>query len=123
MLTFTTEQLQGIVKDAAPGDANVAAQVEKIDFLPFSHLETSVQDDVKFLKENPLILPGTEITGWTYDVRSGKVSPTPTCVEFAFLNLSLLDHSCCLGNPSNDLNTLFYFNLNLCTTTSPFQNV
>ncbi|KAJ3548561.1 hypothetical protein NMY22_g1214 [Coprinellus aureogranulatus] len=74
MLTFTTGQLKKIVKDAAPKDAKVTEAVENIDFLEFSELEQSVKDDVKFLKENPLVLKETKITGWTYDVRTGKIS-------------------------------------------------
>ncbi|KAG2023113.1 carbonic anhydrase [Coprinopsis cinerea AmutBmut pab1-1] len=73
MLTFTTPQLQDIVKDAAPGNDAVASAVDKIDFLEISDVEGSVKSDVKFLQENPLVLPETKITGWTYDVRSGKV--------------------------------------------------
>jgi carbonic anhydrase len=73
MLTFTTEQLKNIVKEASPGDAAVAEAVDQLQFLEFPHLEESVKDDVKFLQENSLILPETKISGWTYDVRTGKV--------------------------------------------------
>ena len=74
MLTFTTEQLRAQVKEASPGDEAVAGAVKNIDFLEFSNLEESVKADVKFLQENPLVLPETTITGWTYDVTTGKVS-------------------------------------------------
>ncbi|TFK30757.1 carbonic anhydrase [Coprinopsis marcescibilis] len=74
MLTFTTEQLRGIVRDASPGNEAVASAVNQIDFLEISNLEESVKDDVTFLKQNPLVLPESKITGWTYDVRSGKVA-------------------------------------------------
>ncbi|CAA7259954.1 unnamed protein product [Cyclocybe aegerita] len=73
MLTFTNEQLHDKVKAEAPGNAAVAAAVDAIDFLPFSQLEESVKEDVKFLKENPLLLEGTNLTGWVYDVTTGKV--------------------------------------------------
>ncbi|KAJ3509802.1 hypothetical protein NLJ89_g5025 [Agrocybe chaxingu] len=72
MLTFTNEQLHEKVKAEAPGNAAVAAAVDAIDFLPFSQLEESVKEDVAFLKENPLILDGTILTGWVYDVTTGK---------------------------------------------------
>jgi carbonic anhydrase len=75
MLTFTTEQLKKIVKDAAPSDSKVAEEVDKLDFLEFPELEQSVKDDVEFLSKNPLLLKETKITGWTYDVRTGKVCP------------------------------------------------
>ena len=74
MLTFTTEELQQKVKTASPGDEAVASAIKEINFLEFAHLEDSVKDDVKFLQDNPLVLPETTITGWTYDVTTGKVS-------------------------------------------------
>lgn len=73
MLTFNTEQLRGIVRDAHPGDDNVAKTVDAINFLEFSSLEESVKADIKFLKENPLVLKDTTITGWIYEVETGKV--------------------------------------------------
>ncbi|THH29731.1 hypothetical protein EUX98_g4457 [Antrodiella citrinella] len=72
MLTFTSPQLKKIVKDSDP--SNPAAQaVDHIDFLEFSDLELSVKEDVSFLKESALVLPGTVITGWVYDVETGKI--------------------------------------------------
>jgi len=71
MLTFTTPQLRDILKKEHPEQA---ATIDQIEFLPFPHLETSVKDDVKFLKENPLVLKETKITGWVYDVKTGKVT-------------------------------------------------
>ncbi|KAJ7437101.1 carbonic anhydrase [Mycena galericulata] len=74
MLMFTTDHVRSIVKDAAKGDAAVAARVDAIDFLEFKDLEASVKEDVAWLKSDPLILPETPVTGWVYDVKSGKVS-------------------------------------------------
>ena len=73
MLTFTTPQLRDIVKSSTD-DPTVAQAVDKIDFLEFPELEQSVTEDVKYLKENPLVLPETEVTGWVYEVGTGKVS-------------------------------------------------
>lgn len=84
MLTFTNEQLRDKVKSEAAGNVVVSKLVDDIDFLPFSKLEESVKDDVKFLNENPLLLQGTTITGWVYDVKTGKV---------CLFNLSLELHS------------------------------
>ncbi|KAJ8457468.1 hypothetical protein ONZ45_g18301 [Pleurotus djamor] len=75
MLTFTDPQLKDIVKDAAPGNAAVASAVDAINFGPFSELEASVKADVQFLKENPLLLEGTKITGWIYEVETGQTNP------------------------------------------------
>jgi carbonic anhydrase len=74
MLTFTTPQLRDIVKKAHPGDEGVAKEVDSIDFLEFPHLEESVKSDVKHLEDNPLVLKETTITGWIYEVETGKVS-------------------------------------------------
>lgn len=73
MVTFDTPQLRDIVKESAPGDAELAHAVDDIDFLEFKHLEESVKEDVRFLQENPLVLPGTKVTGWVYEVETGKV--------------------------------------------------
>ena len=72
MLTFNTQQLRALVKESDPSNPALSA-VEEIDFLEFNGLEESVTADVKFLQENPLVLPGTKITGWVYEVETGKV--------------------------------------------------
>jgi carbonic anhydrase len=36
-------------------------------------LETAVKDDVAFLKANELIPESVTISGWVYEVESGKV--------------------------------------------------
>lgn len=84
MVTFDTPQLRDIVKESAPGDAELAQAVDDIDFLEFKHLEESVKEDVRFLQENPLVLPGTKVTGWVYEVETGKVramSLEKTCIS------------------------------------------
>ena len=73
MLTFTNEHLREKVKSESPGNPTVAATVDGIDFLTFSHLEQSVEDDVKYLKDSQLLVEGSTVTGWVYDVHSGKV--------------------------------------------------
>jgi len=81
MLTFATPQLRDIVKSsAAPEHATEIAQViDQTNFLEFNDLEQSVKDDVKFLKENPLVLKDTVVTGWIYDVHDGKVRRKSFC--------------------------------------------
>ncbi|KAH9912250.1 carbonic anhydrase [Epithele typhae] len=32
-----------------------------------------VESDVKFLQEHPLVLPETKVTGWVYEVETGKI--------------------------------------------------
>ncbi|KAJ5662221.1 carbonic anhydrase [Penicillium maclennaniae] len=46
--------------------------VDHIAFLPFGDLKQSVLDDVKLLKENPLVLD-VLITGYLYEVETGKI--------------------------------------------------
>jgi carbonic anhydrase len=74
MQTFVSEDLRSIVKDAAKGNAEVAARVDDIDFLEIKNLEESVQEDVAWATSEPLLLPETTVTGWIYDVKTGKVS-------------------------------------------------
>lgn len=47
--------------------------IESIDFLTFADLEPSVKADVEYLKQHPLLVNRTNITGWVYEVETGKV--------------------------------------------------
>src|SRR6266545_2137608 len=62
------------------GDAHVirnaggrASDAALMDFLPFSDLEESVRDDVRRIRNNPFIPPDVEVSGWVYDVKTGKL--------------------------------------------------
>lgn len=70
MLTFTGDQLQGILKDKYP---QASSEIDGIDFLTFPDLEGSVKADVEYLKNHPLVLKESIITGWVYEVETGKV--------------------------------------------------
>jgi carbonic anhydrase len=77
MTKFTTEWLQDKVKKSNPGD-DVAQMVDGIDFHTFTDVEASVKADLKFLADHPLLVKGSKISGWVYDVDTGKVNfPTP----------------------------------------------
>ncbi|MFL5625486.1 MAG: beta-class carbonic anhydrase [Ktedonobacteraceae bacterium] len=69
MLTFSNEDLRAKVKQ------ELHANADSIDFLPFSDLEQSVRDDVAFLKASPLIPDSIDISGFIYDVKTGKILP------------------------------------------------
>ena len=69
MLTFRNEDLRKKVKQELHADA------DHIDFLPFSNLEQSVRDDVALLRNSPLIPKSIDISGFIYDVKSGKLLP------------------------------------------------
>lgn len=69
MLTFGNEDLRKKLKQQLDADA------EHIDFLPFKDLEQSVRDDVATIQNSPLILKNIEVSGFIYDVKSGKLLP------------------------------------------------
>lgn len=69
MLTFSNEDLRKKVKQDLHADA------DHIDFLPFKDVEQSVRDDVAFLRESPFIPQSIGISGFIYDVKSGKLHP------------------------------------------------
>lgn len=69
MLTFTNADGLNLV--AKNQGADVLAST--FDFQPFSDLEQGVKDDVAFLKSQPAIVKGTAISGWVYEVDTGKV--------------------------------------------------
>ena len=68
MLTFKNEDLYAKVQEDLGADAS------DIDFLPFPDLEQSVRDDVRFLKDSPLVPDDVSVRGFVYDVKTGKVS-------------------------------------------------
>jgi carbonic anhydrase len=67
MLTFDNATLQGICREQLGADAS------DIDFLPFSDLEQSVREDVELIRTSPLIAKGTPVTGFIYDVKTGRI--------------------------------------------------
>ena len=71
MVTFKNEDLQKSLKEEYP---SAAKEIDSIDFLPFPDVEKSVKDDVQYLKQHPLVLDESTITGWVYDVKTGKVN-------------------------------------------------
>lgn len=79
MASCTSHSVRQRVKDNLPADRKDVVQVDGIDFLEFSDLEGSVKEDVEWLKVHPLILPGTVVTGWVYEVESGAVSDFLCC--------------------------------------------
>lgn len=43
-----------------------------VDFLPFSDLEQAVKKDVKFLQDTQLVPDNVALSGWIYEVETGK---------------------------------------------------
>ena len=67
MLTFTNADLQGKLAQETNED------VSGFDFLPFSDLAESVRDDVKRIQGSPLLDDAIPVTGFIYDVRTGRL--------------------------------------------------
>jgi carbonic anhydrase len=67
MLTFTNEVLREKLAEEAGADASA------VDFHPFSDLEQSVRDSLGRIRESPLLPDSLELSGWVYDVRSGRI--------------------------------------------------
>ncbi|KAG8901994.1 hypothetical protein FRB99_004978 [Tulasnella sp. 403] len=76
MLTFTDDVLRQRLRESVSLNARAAIRpiIDGLSFLPFSNLEDAIKEDVAFLQNNPLVPEETKITGWIYDVRTGKVS-------------------------------------------------
>lgn len=66
MLTFTDDVIRHKIR------ADLQQNVDHIAFLPFGDLEQSVRDDVRLLKESPLVLD-VPITGYVYEVETGRI--------------------------------------------------
>ncbi|KAI8624683.1 carbonate dehydratase [Xylariaceae sp. FL1651] len=71
MLTFNNEEAHALVKEKlGPG---ASAELATLDFLPFSDLETAVKADVELLKKTNTVPDDVMISGWVYEVETGKV--------------------------------------------------
>lgn len=71
MLTFKNEDAYKVVEGNL-GKAGAEA-LGGLDFLPFSDLDDAVRDDVKYLRESKAVADDVAITGWVYEVETGKV--------------------------------------------------
>ena len=71
MLTFKNEDAHAVVEKnlGAAGQQELAG----LDFQPFPDLEKGVEDDVNYLKTSKAIPSSITISGWVYEVESGKV--------------------------------------------------
>jgi len=69
MLTFSNEDLHTRLEQEFKADAS------HIDFLPFSNLEQSVRDDIATIGASPFIPDDIAISGFIYDVKSGRLLP------------------------------------------------
>ncbi|KAL1846397.1 hypothetical protein Daus18300_014265 [Diaporthe australafricana] len=70
MLTFANEDAHGLVAERL--GAIAAAEIATLDFLPFSSLDHAVNEDIEFLKRQSAVPKDVTITGWVYEVETGK---------------------------------------------------
>ena len=68
MVTFKDHELQEKLKKEFNSTA------DHIAFLSIKTLEDSVREDVDFLKHCPLLFKDVPISGWLYDVKTGKLN-------------------------------------------------
>lgn len=54
-------------------DAHSELKSRGIDFGPFPDLDKAVQDDVQLLKGSKLVADSIAISGWVYEVETGRV--------------------------------------------------
>lgn len=67
MLTFSNEDARAAIR------ANGGKLKEGFDFQPFSELESAIRDDVCFLGGNDSLLEGVSISGWIFNMVTGRV--------------------------------------------------
>jgi carbonic anhydrase len=73
MLTFSNDDIrQKLEGDLGPEAGKAASQ---IDFLPFGDLDQSVRDDVAAIQSSPLIPDDIPVSGFVYDVHTGRLNP------------------------------------------------
>ena len=53
-------------------DATEELKSRNVDFLPFPKLESAVEEDIKFLRGTSLVPEHVKISGWVYEVETGK---------------------------------------------------
>jgi carbonic anhydrase len=73
MLTFANDDARGVVEKNLGASALEELDRLQIDFLPFPNLSQAVKDDVAYLKASNLVPDNVAISGWIYEVESGKV--------------------------------------------------
>ena len=67
MVTFDNDQLREQLRRDTGADAS------HVDFLTFSDLDESVRQDVRTIRDSPLIPDEIPVRGYVYDVRTGRL--------------------------------------------------
>lgn len=71
MLTFRNEDAHKVIEANLGQDG--ATELAGLDFLPFPDLDDAVRDDVAYLQGSKAVADGVTISGWVYEVETGKV--------------------------------------------------
>lgn len=71
MLTFKNEDAIKVVENNLGQDAK--EELIDLDFLPFADLDQGVRDDISLLRASKAIPDKVTISGWVYEVETGKV--------------------------------------------------
>lgn len=89
MLFFTNEKIRQLLANSLEtaklteqgfvdvGKGPGSREGEFIEWLPISNQEQSVRDDVRRIREHPLIPASISIYGYIYDVKSGRLIEVP----------------------------------------------
>ncbi|KAL2268969.1 hypothetical protein VTJ83DRAFT_3815 [Remersonia thermophila] len=72
MLTFTNADAYALVEQRLGAEASAELKAKNLDFLAFPDLEEAVRKDVEFLKASRLVPGEVTISGWVYEVETGK---------------------------------------------------
>ncbi|OLN97371.1 hypothetical protein CCHL11_01172 [Colletotrichum chlorophyti] len=72
MLTFKNEDAYAIVDKNLGAEASSEAKTRIPDFLPFPELEGAVKKDLDFIKASKLVPQNVTLSGWIYEVETGK---------------------------------------------------
>jgi carbonic anhydrase len=73
MLTFANSDAVGVVEKNLGDEAIKEMDTFGGQFLSFPDVEKAVNSDVEFLKASKLIPDSIKISGWVYEVETGKV--------------------------------------------------
>lgn len=93
MLTFTNEIIYELLEESLesaaigengwynPQKEGGSRAGQYINFLPFQNLEQSVVDDVRTIRNHPLVSKHIPIYGYIYDVKTGELIEVPEATE------------------------------------------
>jgi carbonic anhydrase len=73
MLTFENKDIYPIINKNLGQGATGELEAQSFDFRPFPDLEEAVREDVEFLRKSQLVGRGIEVSGWVYEVETGRV--------------------------------------------------